>query len=126
MGASLSTAFFTMTHSTTPNDRPVPVTDLTELAPVVRALVEATLARFVPGEPTTQRFHREWSGGWRVRVEIGAPARGRLDFVLFHTPGGSIVALPHPMPPQWRAAGGIAAQDGTLWTITEEGDVARC
>lgn len=107
-------------------DRPVPVTDLQELAPTVRALVNATLQRFVPDEPTTQRFHREWSGGWRVRVEIGRPPRGRLDFVLFHTPEGSIVALPHPMPPAWRSADGFPAADGSLWTITEDGAVARC
>jgi len=103
--------------------RPVPITDLQELAALARELVEQELERRIPDEPTSQRFHREWNGVWRVRVEIGRPPRGRLDFVLFETPDGALLALPHPMPDAWRADPAVPASDGTRWRWNEDGQV---
>lgn len=103
--------------------RPVPLTELDEVAPVARALVARELQRWIPDEPVTQRFHREWSGGWRVRVEIGRPPRGKLDFVLFLTPAGAVLALPHPIPLAWRDPAGVADSDGVSWRWSDEGTV---
>lgn len=103
--------------------RPSPVTDLQELAPLARELVEQELERRIPHEHTSQRFHREWNGVWRVRVEVGRPPRGRLDFVLFETPAGALLALPHPMPEPWRADPDVPAADGTRWRWSDDGQV---
>lgn len=102
-------------------DRPHPLTDLQELAPVARELVERELARRIPDEHTTIRFHREWSGGWRVRIEVGRPPRGKLDFVLFEISPEAIVAMTHPMPESWRDAQGVEASDGSRWIWNGEG-----
>lgn len=103
--------------------RPVPLTELDELAPVARDLVSQALQRWLPDQPVSQRFHRVWSGGWRVRVEIGRPPRGKLDFVLFRTPAGGVLALPHPIPPAWRDPDGVADSEGVRWRWSDEGEV---
>ena len=105
----------------TPGARAVPITEMQERVAVARALVERELLRRLPDEETSLRFHREWSGGWRVRVEIGRPVRGRLDFVLFETPEGAVIALAHPMPDAWRDAEGTEASDGSRWRWGEDG-----
>lgn len=102
-----------------------PLTDLSELAPIARELVERELERRIPHEHTSVRFHREWSGGWRVRVEIGRPPRGKLDFVLFAIPGDAVVAMPHPMPDAWRDGSGVEASDGSRWAWDDDGFPAR-
>ena len=102
-----------------------PLTDLAELSPVARELVERELEQRIPQEHTTIRFHREWSGGWRVRVEVGRPPRGKLDFVLFEIGSGAIVAMPHPMPDAWRDERGVEASDGSRWVWDAEGFPVR-
>ena len=102
-------------------DAPLPLKDLQELAPVARELVERELERRLPDQHTSIRFYREWSGGWRVRVEIGRPARGKLDFVLFEIAPDAIVAMPHPIPDAWRDASGVEASDGSRWFWNDEG-----
>jgi hypothetical protein len=48
-----------------------------------------------------------------------------LEFVLFTSSAGALLALPHPLPPRWRDARGFAAEDGTRWSFDDEGQVVR-
>jgi hypothetical protein len=99
------------------------VTDLQGLAPRARALITASLEERLGPVALDFDFHREWNGGWRCRVDV--TARGRLEFVLFTSPAGALLALPHPLPPRWRDARGFAAEDGTRWSFDDEGQVVR-
>lgn len=100
---------------------PVQITDLHQLAPRVRDCIKNALAPLVGDAALSYDFYREWSGGWRVRVDV--EGRGQLDFALFHTAQGALLALPIPMPERWRVSTGIAADDGSLWTLGDDGQI---
>lgn len=97
------------------------VTDLHGLAPLARQCIKDALTGLLGDAELSYDFYREWNGGWRVRVDVAG--RGRLDFVLFHTPQGALLALPLPMPERWRVATGLPASDGSVWTFNDEGNV---
>ena len=103
--------------------RPTQVTDLHALAPLARRCIAEALARLLGDASLSYDFYREWSGGWRVRVAVAGPISGQLDFVLFHTPAGGLLALPIPMPERWRRTSGIPASDGSVWTLSDDGMV---
>ncbi len=93
------------------------------LAPRARALITATLEERLGTVALEFDFHREWNGGWRCRVDV--TGRGRLEFVLFRSDTGALLALPHPLPPRWQDALGFAADDGSRWSFGEDGQVVR-
>jgi hypothetical protein len=47
-----------------------------------------------------------------------------MDFILFHTPQGGILAMPAQLPQRWRVQG-ILASDGSLWTMDEAGQITQ-
>jgi hypothetical protein len=99
------------------------VTDLHRLAPRARARIQAALEERLGPVSATFDFHREWNGGWRCRVEV--TGRGTLEFVLFVTPADALLALPHPLPARWADGLGVAAEDGTRWSLDAAGQVVR-
>jgi len=99
------------------------VTDLHGLAPRARALITARLKERLGAVELVFDFHREWNGGWRCRVDV--TGRGRLEFVLFASDSGALIALPHPLPPRWRDELGFAAEDGSRWSFADDGQVVR-
>lgn len=100
---------------------PTPLTDLRRRVNLARDQIRAVLSELVGPVELDFDFHREWNGCWCVRVEITAPIRGRLDFTLLDTPGQGLLALPRPLPDPWRLETGIAATDGSRWTLDEAG-----
>jgi len=100
------------------------VTDLQGLAPLARRLITAALEERLGPVTAAFDFYREWNGGWRCRVDV--TGRGRLEFVLFTSDAGALLALPHPLPPRWHDARGFAADDGTRWTFDGDGQVVQC
>lgn len=102
---------------------PQPLTDLHQLAPTVRSYVNDLLTGLVGPVALEYDFYREWNGCWRVRVDVRGSANGRLDFVLLRTAQGGILALPRPLPERWRTSTGIRATDGSIWTLTDAGDL---
>jgi hypothetical protein len=44
-----------------------------------------------------------------------------MDFVLFHTPAGGILAIPPKLPDAWRTRRGVQASDGSRWTVDDAG-----
>ena len=105
------------------SDTPAQITDLHGLAPAARQCIREALEQLIGEAELSYDFYREWSGGWRCRVAVAGRARGQLDFVLFHTPQGGILALPLPMPERWRVGPGIRASDGGMWTLDSDGQV---
>ncbi len=103
--------------------QPVQITDLRKLAPRVRQCIAAALNRLIGEAELSYDFYREWNGGWRVRVTIAGRVQGKLDFVLFHTPQGALLAMPIPLPERWRIHEGVMASDTSLWTLSDEGAV---
>lgn len=106
-----------MTNAKTPTQ----ITELHGLAPQARQQIQTALDELLGEVELDYDFYREWSGGWRVRVTVSG--RGMLDFVLFHTPTGALLALPIPMPERWRTSTGLAASDNSRWTLSDEGEV---
>jgi hypothetical protein len=104
----------------TESDLPTPLTDLRRLAPVARATIRDLLTQRLGDITLTYDFSREWNGTWVVRVVVAGAARGTLDFTLMRTPGGGVLALPRPFPKRWRVEGGMAASDGSVWTLTDD------
>lgn len=102
---------------------PTQVTDLHGLAPAARQCIQQALAQLLGDVELDYDFYREWSGGWRVRVDVKGRVTGQLDFVLFHTPQGALLALPIPMPERWRVTCGLPASDGSWWTLNDDGEV---
>ncbi len=103
--------------------KPVPITDMHTIAGTARRCIEEFLFHMLGECEIAYDFYREWNGGWRVRTEISGSTTGRLDFVLFTTPQGGMLALPHPFPESWRVQHGVAASDGSIWTLSDDGDV---
>jgi len=99
------------------------ITELQGLAPRARALITASLAERLGAVELDFDFYREWNGGWRCRVDV--TGRGRLEFVLFSSDLGALIALPHPLPTRWRDARGFAADDGSRWSFAADGQVVR-
>ena len=104
-------------------DRPTQLTDFAGAAPRARACVLAIFTERLGPVDATFDFHREWNGGWRCRVDV--TGRGTLHFVFFVTPGGALLALPHPVPAKWADARGFPAEDGSRWRFHSEGHVER-
>jgi hypothetical protein len=102
---------------------PTQVTDLHGLAPAARHCIRAALEPLIGAAELTYDFYREWSGGWRCRVAVAGRARSQLDFVLFHTPPGGLLAVPIPLPERLRAGPGVRASDGSLWMLDADGRV---
>ncbi len=100
---------------------PVPLTDFTRRAAAARALIEALLTELIGPVALKYDFFREWSGCWKVLVEITGAATGKLEFTLLETAGGGLLALPRPLPERWRLHTGIPADDGTRWTLDAKG-----
>jgi hypothetical protein len=96
------------------------VTDMQGLLPIVRQCISELITQRTGSSDISLDVYREWSGGWRVAAEVRGPVSGHMDFILFHTPQGGVLAMPARMPERWRAQG-IAASDGTRWTMDEEG-----
>lgn len=99
------------------------VTDLQGLAPLARRLITTALEERLGAVTAEFDFHREWNGGWRCRVDV--TGRGRLEFVLFTSDAGALLALPHPLPPRWRDERGFAADDGSRWSFDGDGQVVQ-
>ena len=84
---------------------PIPLTDFTRRASAARALIESLLTELIGPVALKYDFFREWSGCWKVLVEITGAATGKLEFTLLETAGGGMLALPPS------AAGALAAPD---------------
>jgi hypothetical protein len=102
---------------------PTPLTDLRKRAPQARTLIRALLEELVGQVEIKYDFYREWNGCWKVRTEFSGAARGKLEFTLLDTPGGGMLAMPRPLPERWRTQSGIKASDGTIWTLSERGEL---
>lgn len=105
------------------SERATQLTDLAGEAPRARACILAIFHERLGPVDAVFDFHREWNGGWRCRVDVAG--RGALHFVLFVTPEGALLALPHPVPAKWADARGFAADDGSRWRFDAEGQVVR-
>lgn len=105
-------------------DRPQPLTDLRKRAPVARKLIAELLSELLGPVELAYDFYREWNGCWKVRTTFSGAAAGRLEFTLLDTPAGGMLAMPRPLPEQWRTITGIRASDGSVWTIDEQGQLA--
>lgn len=100
------------------------VTDLQGLAPLARQMIQQLIAQRTGSSDISFDIYREWSGGWRVAVDVRGPVSGHMDFILFHTPAGGLLAMPAQLPARWRAEyGGVPASDGSLWTMDEQGRI---
>lgn len=100
---------------------PVPLTDFTRRASAARALIQSVLTELIGPVDLKYDFFREWSGCWKAYVDITGAATGRLEFTFLETAGGGLLALPRPLPERWRLQTGIAADDGTRWTLDAKG-----
>lgn len=99
-----------------------PVTDLHGLAGSARQSITQLLEQRTGSTDIRFDFYREWSGGWRVAVEVCGKISGHMDFILLHTPQGAMLAMPAQLPERWRSLG-IPASDGSLWTMDPEGNI---
>lgn len=99
----------------------VQVTEMQGVAQVARACISHLLTQMVGSAEISFDFYREWNGGWRVGVDVSGPIRGHMDFILFHTPQGGILAMPQKLPEAWRVRRGVEASDGSVWTINQQG-----
>lgn len=102
---------------------PTPLTDLRRRVSVARALILEVLTELVGPVELRYDFYREWNGCWKVRVDLTQPIRGQIDFTLLETQGGGLLALPRPLPEPWRTGNGIAASDGTRWSLDRLGSL---
>lgn len=101
--------------------QPQPVTDMQGVLPTARECIRTLLAERTGSTDITFDVYREWSGNWRIATEVRGPVNGTMDFILLHTPQGGILAMPARLPERWRTQHGIAASDGSLWTMDDEG-----
>ncbi len=97
------------------------VTELHGLQKIARECITTLIVQMTGSENISFDFYREWNGGWRVGVDVSGPISGHMDFILFHTPQGGVLAMPHRLPETWRTRYGVAASDDTLWTIDDAG-----
>lgn len=102
---------------------PTPLTDLKHRVPEIRAYLQAVLTHLLGPVTLADDFYREWNGTWRVRVTISGPKNGTLDCVLLETPAGGVLALPRPFPESWRTRTGMQASDGSVWTLSNDGNL---
>jgi hypothetical protein len=100
---------------------PVPITEMQGVQPVARECIETLIQEMTGSTDMSMDFYREWSGGWRVDVEVRGPISGNMDFILFQTPQGGVLAMPAQLPQRWRTEYGVAASDGSRWTFDDEG-----
>lgn len=105
----------------TQSDLPVSLTELHGHAPLTRRCIADLLTQRLGPVELTYDFYREWNGGWCVRVAVAG--RGQMDFALLQTPGGGLLPLPRPLPERWRTTTGIAASDGSVWTLDDQGQL---
>jgi hypothetical protein len=98
------------------------VTDMQGVLPTARQCIRQLIESRTGSSDITFDVYREWSGGWRIAAQVSGPVSGSMDFILFHTPQGGILAMPAQLPARWRAQG-IAASDGSLWTMDEQGKI---
>lgn len=102
---------------------PQPLTDLRKRVPEAKKLIAELLTGLLGPVELDYDFYREWNGCWKVRVTARGAASGTLDFTLLSTPAGGMLAMPRPLPERWRTQTGIAANDGTVWTLDEAGNL---
>jgi phosphatidylglycerophosphatase A len=100
---------------------PTPLTDFSRRTSAARALIAALLTERLGPVALEYDFFREWNGCWKARVDLRGGAGGQLEFTLLQTPGGGLLALPRPLPEAWRLTTGVPADDGTRWTLDDEG-----
>ncbi len=98
------------------------VTEMHGLFPTARQCIRDLIEQRTGSTDITFDVYREWNGGWRIRALVRGPLNGSMDFILFHTPQGGILAMPSQLPTRWRSRG-IAASDGSLWTMDEQGHI---
>lgn len=97
------------------------VTEMQGVTKLARECITTLIKEMTGSEEITFDFYREWSGGWRVGVDVTGPVSGHMDFILFHTPGGGLLAMPAKLPEAWRTRRGVTASDGSIWTINNAG-----
>jgi hypothetical protein len=102
-------------------DRPVPLNDLHQKAPLARDCIRNALTRLFGEVELDYEFHREWNGAWAVHTTIRGI--GIIDILLMETPQGAILPIPRPFPDTWRGNTAILASDDSLWTITEQDEL---
>jgi len=107
--------------STSPT--PTPLTDLSKRVGESRRLILELLTELIGPVELDYDFYREWNGCWKARVEISGAASGRLEFTLLQTAEGALLALPRPLLERWRTETGIAAADGSRWSIDDSGQL---
>ena len=100
----------------------IPVTEMHRLTSTARECITRLIDQMTGSDNITFDFYREWSGGWRVAVDVTGPISGHMDFVLFHTPQGGLLAMPQQLPTVWRTHYGVEASDGSRWTIDDQGN----
>jgi hypothetical protein len=98
------------------------VTDMQGVLPTARQCIQQLIESRTGSSDISFDVYREWSGGWRIAAQVRGPVSGSMDFILFHTPQGGILAMPAQLPARWRAQG-IEASDGSLWTMNEAGKI---
>lgn len=103
------------------SDQLVPVTEMHGIQTTARQCIMKLIEQMTGSSDMSFDFYREWSGGWRVDVEVRGPISGSMDFILFQTPQGGILAMPAQLPERWRTQYGVEASDGSLWTFDDEG-----
>lgn len=103
------------------NDGLTQVTELKGLQKTARECITDLIVQMTGSENISFDFYREWNGGWRVGVDVSGPISGHMDFILFHTPRGGLLAIPQRLPEVWRKRYGVAASDETLWTVDDTG-----
>ncbi|GIV64517.1 MAG: hypothetical protein KatS3mg045_1856 [Bellilinea sp.] len=109
------------TQSTMPT--PQPLTDLRKRVPEAKKLIADLLTGLLGPVELDYDFYREWNGCWKVRVTVRGKTAGTLDFTLLSTPSGGMLAMPRPLPERWRTQTGITANDGTIWTLDDAGNL---
>lgn len=112
-----------MTPPDPPHNAPVPLTDMQGWLPTARAAIRTLLEERIGSVEISFDVYREWSGGWRIATEVRGAVSGTMDFILLLTPQGGLLAMPAQLPERWRLSYGIAASDGSRWTMDDEGRV---
>ncbi|ACL26116.1 hypothetical protein Cagg_3258 [Chloroflexus aggregans DSM 9485] len=102
---------------------PQPLTDLRKRVPEAKKLIADLLTGLLGPVELDYDFYREWNGCWKVRVTVQGKTTGTLDFTLLSTPSGGMLAIPRPLPERWRTQTGITANDGTVWTLDDAGNL---
>lgn len=97
------------------------ITDMQGVAKTARECIAKLIHAMTGSDDISFDFYREWSGGWRVGVDVRGPISGHMDFILFQTPQGGLLAMPQKLPEVWRIKRGVEATDGSVWTISDEG-----